>query len=51
MGSNHLINQQGFQLRGGHSTMEVIPPLPCEVSPPPEEFFPAARTIYMLTIV
>ena len=28
---------QGFQLRGdrgGHSTMEVIPP-PCEVSPPP----------------
>ena len=24
---------QGFQLRGGHSIMEVIPP-PCEVSPP-----------------
>ena len=50
---------QGFPLRGGgHSTMEVIPP-PFEVSPPllgpcpppSEEFFPAARAIYMLTIV
>ena len=58
---------QGFPLRGGtgggHSTMEVIPPLvrsvppllvppllgPCP--PPTEEFFPAARATYMLTIV
>ena len=59
-------NSQGFQLMGGqgggtqyyggHSPpCEVSPPLlvppSLDLVPPLEEFFPASRAIYMLTIV